>query len=73
MLSGGAVKKNWVEGMAKKRARPNAGGVRSVNYASSPLLASRTPPWRSKFFVAMVMLGFLVLIGRALGGKVKAV
>jgi cell division protein FtsI (penicillin-binding protein 3) len=59
------VKKNWVEGMAKKRARPNAGGVRSVNYASSPLLASRTPPWRSKFFVAMVMLGFLVLIGRA--------
>ena len=59
------MKKNWVEGMAKKRARPNAGGVRSVNYASSPLLASRTPPWRSKFFVAMVMLGFLVLIGRA--------
>jgi cell division protein FtsI (penicillin-binding protein 3) len=59
------VKKNWVEGMAKKRARPNAGGVRSVNYASSPLLASRTPPWRSKFFVAMVMLGFLLLIGRA--------
>jgi cell division protein FtsI (penicillin-binding protein 3) len=59
------MKKNWIEGMAKKRARPNAGGVRSVNYASSPLLASRTPPWRSRFFVAMVMLGFLVLIARA--------
>jgi cell division protein FtsI (penicillin-binding protein 3) len=59
------MKKNWIEGMAKKRARPSAGGVRSVNYASSPLLASRTPPWRSRFFVAMVMLGFLVLIARA--------
>ena len=59
------MKKNWLEGMEKKRARPAAGGVRSVNYASSPLLASRTPPWRSKFFVAMVGLGFLVLIGRA--------
>ncbi|HEX6708384.1 MAG TPA: penicillin-binding protein 2 [Albitalea sp.] len=39
--------------------------VRSVNYASSPLLASKTPPWRSKFLVAMVGLGFCVLIGRA--------
>ena len=59
------MKKNWLEGMEKKRARPNSGSVRSVNYASSPLLASRTPPWRSKFFVALVGLGFLVLIGRA--------
>ncbi|WP_409970243.1 peptidoglycan D,D-transpeptidase FtsI family protein [Piscinibacter sp.] len=56
---------NWLEGMAKKRPPPGAAMVRSVNYASSPLLASKTPPWRSKFLVAMVGLGFCVLIGRA--------
>ena len=38
---------------------------RSVNYTSSPLLASKTPPWRSQFIVALVALGFLGLIGRA--------
>jgi cell division protein FtsI (penicillin-binding protein 3) len=57
---------NWLEGMAKKKSgKAPAASVRSVNYASSPLLASKTPPWRSKFFVAMVGLGFLVLIARA--------
>lgn len=40
--------------------------VRSVNYSSSPLLASKTPPWRSRFLVALIGLGFCVLIGRAL-------
>ena len=39
--------------------------VRSVNYATSPLLASKTPPWRSRFVVALVGLAFLVLLGRA--------
>jgi cell division protein FtsI (penicillin-binding protein 3) len=39
--------------------------VRSVNYATSPLLASKTPPWRSKFLVALVAVGFLLLLGRA--------
>ncbi|MBS0392561.1 MAG: penicillin-binding protein 2 [Comamonadaceae bacterium] len=38
---------------------------RSVNYTSSPLLASRTPLWRSQFIVALVALGFLGLAGRA--------
>lgn len=38
---------------------------RSVTYTSSPLLASRTPVWRSKFIVAMIALGFLALAGRA--------
>jgi cell division protein FtsI (penicillin-binding protein 3) len=38
---------NWLEGMAKKKPPPGAASVRSVNYASSPLLASKTPPWRS--------------------------
>ncbi len=39
--------------------------VRSVNYATSPLLASPTPAWRSKLLVAMVGCGFAVLLGRA--------
>jgi cell division protein FtsI (penicillin-binding protein 3) len=40
-------------------------GVRSLSYATSPLLASKTPPWRSKFLVALVGVGSCVLIGRA--------
>ena len=59
---------SWLHKMGKKPAaakKPGAVSVRSVNYASSPLLASPTPSWRSKFLVAMVGLGFLVLIGRA--------
>lgn len=39
--------------------------VRSVNYATSPLLASKTPPWRSRFVVVLVGLAFAVLLGRA--------
>ena len=39
--------------------------VRSVSYSTSPLLASRTPPWRSKFLVALVGLSSCVLLGRA--------
>ena len=38
---------------------------RSVQLGSSPLLASRTPVWRSKFIVAAIALGFTGLIGRA--------
>ncbi|MEK8049375.1 penicillin-binding protein 2 [Ideonella sp. DXS22W] len=39
--------------------------VRGVDYATSPLLASRTPNWRSRFIVAAVGLGFAGLLGRA--------
>jgi len=38
---------------------------RVVAYSSSPLLASRTPVWRSKFIVAGIALGFVALAGRA--------
>jgi cell division protein FtsI (penicillin-binding protein 3) len=38
---------------------------RSVRYTSSPLLASKTPVWRSQFVVACIALGFLGLVGRA--------
>lgn len=36
-----------------------------ISYASSPLLASKTPVWRSKFIVAAIALGFAGLAGRA--------
>lgn len=38
---------------------------KAVLYTSSPLLASRTPVWRSKLIVAGIALGFLALAGRA--------
>ena len=52
-------------GFGRKRTRSGAASVRSVNYATSPLLASKTPPWRSRFIVAVVGLAFTGLIGRA--------
>jgi cell division protein FtsI (penicillin-binding protein 3) len=57
-----------LKGAAPKRpAARNAGAsARSVTYATSPLLASKTPPWRSKFLVALVGLSFCGLLGRAL-------
>ncbi|MBT9505318.1 penicillin-binding protein 2 [Rhodoferax sp.] len=38
---------------------------RSIVYTSSPLLASRTPVWRSKFIVAAIALAFFGLAARA--------
>ena len=38
---------------------------RSVQLSSSPLLASKTPVWRSKLIVAAIALGFLGLVARA--------
>ena len=46
-------------------SRANRNSVRSVDYATSPLLASKTPPWRSRFVVGLVAASFLVLLGRA--------
>lgn len=37
----------------------------TMRYATSPLLASRTPVWRVKFLIGGIGLGFAVLIGRA--------
>jgi cell division protein FtsI (penicillin-binding protein 3) len=50
---------------AQKAPKAGAVNVRSVMYSTSPLLASKTPPWRSKFLVGLVGLGFCVLAGRA--------
>lgn len=46
--------------------------VRSVNYATSPLLASKTPPWRSRFVVLLVGLAFATLLGRAIYVQILA-
>jgi cell division protein FtsI (penicillin-binding protein 3) len=54
------------EGKNTMRARSGATSVRSVPYSTSPLLASKTPPWRSKFIVGLVAASFIVLLGRAL-------
>ena len=48
------------------QSRAAGANVRSVTYSTSPLLASKTPPWRSKFLVAVVGLSFCGLLGRAL-------
>jgi cell division protein FtsI (penicillin-binding protein 3) len=38
---------------------------RGVQLSSSPLLASKTPVWRSKLIVAAIALGFMGLMARA--------
>ncbi len=63
---------SWFRNMGGKgKKKQAASGARSlstrgVNYSTSPLLASKTPPWRSRFLVAMVGLSFTGLLGRAL-------
>ncbi|MFH7040741.1 peptidoglycan D,D-transpeptidase FtsI family protein [Paucibacter sp. JuS9] len=57
--------------MIVRKKNKDGGGSRAVNtrsvsYSSSPLLASKTPPWRSRFLVALVGLSFAGLLGRAL-------
>ena len=45
---------------------------RSIRYTSSPLLASRTPVWRSKFIVGAIALAFTALAARAAYLQVSA-
>ncbi len=52
------------------RALPHS--VRSVNYATSPLLASKTPPWRSRLVVLLVGAAFLALLVRAVYVQIVA-
>jgi cell division protein FtsI (penicillin-binding protein 3) len=58
--------------IALKRRPSAAVSARSLAYASSPLLASKTPPWRSRFLVVMVALGFMLLLGRAVYVQIVA-
>lgn len=50
----------------KVQGRGPGASARAVSYSTSPLLASKTPPWRSKFLVALVGVAFCGLLGRAL-------
>lgn len=63
------VAASWIErlkGRAGPPAKPGAAApARSMNYASSPLLASKTPLWRSHLLVALVGLSFVGLIAKA--------
>ncbi|HEX5685759.1 MAG TPA: penicillin-binding protein 2 [Ideonella sp.] len=56
----------------QRQGATSSHSVRGVNYSTSPLLASKTPPWRSRFLVLLVGLGFLALAGRALYVQVLA-
>ena len=58
--------------MSAKHRPSSAVSARSLAYASSPLLASKTPPWRSRFVVVMVALAFLGLLGRAVYVQIVA-
>lgn len=53
---------NWL----KRNTTAGNHSVRGVNYSTSPLLASKTPPWRSRLLVMLVGVGFVALAGRAL-------
>lgn len=57
---------------ARSRPQPGAKARRqramaspTVRYTTSPLLASKTPAWRSKFIIALIGLSFCLLLGRA--------
>ncbi len=57
---------SWRDALKRLVGRAPAGNrPRRVTYATSPLLASKTPPWRSKFLVACIGMSFCVLLGRA--------
>jgi cell division protein FtsI (penicillin-binding protein 3) len=62
-----SIARNAMPGMGApgKLGRMGSASTRSLRYATSPLLASKTPPWRSRFVVLLVGLGFAVLLGRA--------
>jgi cell division protein FtsI (penicillin-binding protein 3) len=47
------------------RRNPSGNPSRSINYSASPLLASKTPIWRSKFIVAGLAVAFAGLGARA--------
>jgi cell division protein FtsI (penicillin-binding protein 3) len=54
-----------VKAITQRRPRAAVPKSHRALYASSPLLASKTPPWRSRFLVLLVGLGSCVLLARA--------
>jgi cell division protein FtsI (penicillin-binding protein 3) len=59
--SGDAAKAGGARRTQSPRARPGT----QVAYSNSPLLASKTPLWRSRFLVVLIGLGSIALVGRA--------
>jgi cell division protein FtsI (penicillin-binding protein 3) len=62
LIARSAGPQNGKKGSTKNSTKST---VRSVDYATSPLLASPTPSWRSRVVVLAVGLAFLVLLSRA--------
>ena len=58
--------------VASGRGGRAVGGARSVSYATSPLLASKMPPWRSRLVMALVGVAFAALLGKAIYVQVWA-
>lgn len=59
------VIQHWPQGGmggTRPSVRPS---VRDLNYSTNPLLASKTPPWRSQLVVALVGLSFLGMVFKA--------
>ncbi|MDE2401273.1 MAG: penicillin-binding protein 2 [Burkholderiales bacterium] len=54
-----------VRRLRRQPRHQGATAMPTVRYATSPLLASRTPPWRVKFLIGLIGVGFAVLVGRA--------
>lgn len=50
---------------ARVRAGATAEATRSLRYAASPMLASKTPQWRSRFLVLCIGAGFVALGAKA--------
>ena len=57
--------KRGAKGARGPRAGATAAATRELRFAANPLLASKTPPWRSKFLVGCIGLAFCVLAGKA--------
>lgn len=51
--------------VGKRRAAAPVMSVRGVNYSTSPLLASKTPLWRSQMVLLMVALAFMGMVAKA--------
>ncbi len=58
------TKRLSLSGLRERLAKPQR-APQGAKYASSPLLAAKTPIWRSRFLVVGVGLTFCLLIGRA--------
>jgi cell division protein FtsI (penicillin-binding protein 3) len=62
---GGAGRPNRRRSRGESAVRPGNTSRGGAQYASSPLLAAKTPLWRARFMVWALGAAFLLLLGRA--------